>query len=305
MPRFPLFALAAALALPAATFAGSVDFNTPGDLGVRALESGQNFDWTPFTTSTTFPSEVNNIFEADGVGINGTRGLGVLTADPFPTAGGTADVADQTHVTYIGPDSAFSFLPGQTVTTSIFFKKANGLNLSRRFFDIGFLPDSDADTVNFLNAIHAGVRVRGNGVNGLTLQYRINNADLGAQTANVLLTTGNWYKISFSLTSNNDGTMTLDSWVDDYGASGLSLVTANVIDHTALNTTTTQGGAWAAADPDNVVYGGLRVRNESFQNGISAFDDFSVTGTPAIPVPAAALMGLPMLGAVALLRRRK
>lgn len=244
------FVTSVAAAVP--TFAADITFDTPGDYGTPA--SPTQFSFSTTSGSTWYA-------EANGVGVGGTRGLGLM-----PTG---SDISSN----YVGTGSVFDFSAfGSVMETSLMFKKvtAGNPNATSRIFDLGVLPASNV----FLNGgSHAGVRFRSlsGQPNGIDIRFRNNNADAGTASAATLVS-GNFYKLTFRLTNVDGYNLNFQSWIDDYGTTGLSLVSATPL----VSIAGLFANSTLAADAS--VYGGFRVRNENNANAVSALDNFSVNG---------------------------
>ncbi len=234
-----------------AATADTVDFNTPGDFGSSSLTS------TYFNFTGTSPW----FSEAAGIGASGSRGLQL-------NASGN-DVA----MTYkLGAGLDFSGV-GATFQSSILLYKSNAItNSTSRLFDLGAAA---SPTDSLLAGLHAGVRVRSTSTSGISLQFRNNNADVGTASS-VSLTTGRFYRLSFSMTNLDAANIQMSASIDDYGASGASLVSSNLL---------TLGGSYLnpSMTSDPSIYTGIRARNENSSNAISRLDNLSFSGTTGAP----------------------
>ena len=230
-------ALAAACLTSAARADFLVDFNTADTI---------TNDFTSSPTPIT-----NMVAETDGIGLGGSRALAVI-------AGGTVDTA----ATYKTASLDFSG-NGSKITVSAFIKTVDAIGTTGedRIFELNIV----ANSTNVPIGAHDGVGGKtefvpnADGFDDIGFEFRRNNADVaGTQTPdanafNILPT--NWYKVTFTATNNGAG-LPIPATValDDYGATGAALVTANVLTN-AFDIPT------SLIAPDVDVFAAFRVRN--------------------------------------------
>jgi hypothetical protein len=273
---FALCALAIYVCFAHGARAALIDFNAAGDLAAN------------FTHEDATPPYV----EADGVGVGGSRGL---TVNAVTDTGATL----QTSNYNFGPN-------GAKIQISMYLHTAATLGTTGedRIFELNLVGLN----TNSPTAAHTGVGGKiemlpnADGNDTVGVEFRRNNGDPAGGAGQdpgptyFDIQPATWYKATFTATQGGGGssipvTMTLD----DYGATGTSLVAANVYSFSFTLTDTT------AANSDAEVFGAFRVRNGT--RLIDALDNYEIVQV-VVPEPATfALAGVALGGLVA--RRRR
>jgi hypothetical protein len=256
--------------------AALIDFNAVGDLAAN------------FTHEDPTPPYV----EADSVGVGGSRGLSVnATTDTGATL--------QTSNYNFGPD-------GAKIQVSMFLHTAATLGTTGedRIFELNLVGLN----TNSPTAGHTGVGGKieflpnADGNDTVGVEFRRNNGDPPSSAGQdpgptfFDIQPATWYKATFTATQGGGGTsIPVTMTLDDYGATGAALVTANVYSFSFTLTDTT------AANSDTEVFGAFRVRNGT--RLIDALDNYEIVQI-AIPEPGTlALVGLALCGLSAKRRR--
>jgi hypothetical protein len=243
--------LAVTSLLPLAGSAGTFDFNTPLSLNAGFNATGAN----KFTQTTSS-------------GLLG--GGGVVASDA--TSQGNRDTIN----TFNAGTSSF--------TVSSFFQWQANINTSAGGvpFMIG-VTETSSDIIPFASGglttdDYIGLSVANrSSVNVVRLQYtdRISSTvNFLSSSATVTLTPGDWYDLTFQLILSGS-TYTLNSSLDDWGASGASLVGNVTSKNGVLATDSTLAG-------DTTASAFFTSEGLSQDRGLGAVDNFSVS---ALPVP--------------------
>jgi hypothetical protein len=289
-------ALAAAIALAPAAVAQpvTVTFNSATDIN-NFIVNDQNLGQPPPPTSGT--GSVFTFDPAAGINDNGGQpGGGLITNGGIDATAG-----------YVGPGGqanpkTFNLQTGATVSIMV---KATTLPTDR-FVQIGFMNQpSNALNTNAANNSNAFISVRLYPTERLNFQYKpagSNTAtapDFQAATAN-MLTLNNWYRLSFFVQETSPTNFTATTTLDDFGASGLSLVSnlfTGTLPATGLTGFELSNGSLLSAD-------GLGIAAMRQVTSSANFDQFQVTFAP-VPEPSSlALVGVMACGLIPRLVRR-
>jgi hypothetical protein len=247
--------------------AALINFNAAGDLAA-------NF---------TFEDATPPYIEADLVGVGGSRGLSInATTDTGATL--------QTSNYNFGPN-------GSKIQISMFLHTAATLGTTGedRIFELNLVGLN----TNSPTAAHTGVGGKieflpnADGNDTVGVEFRRNNGDApsgqdpGPTYFDIQPAT--WYKATFTATQGGGGTsIPVAMTLDDYGATGASLVTANVYSFSFTLADT------IAANSDAEVFGAFRLRNGT--RLLDALDNYEIVQM-AIPEPGTlALAGLALCG---------
>jgi hypothetical protein len=191
--------------------------------------------------------------------------------------------------------SAFDFstlTTGQGYSSSADFLWSNSTSLNLTSINVGFSPGRASNALSgTADGFISGSLIR-NGTN--TVQLRIRNDNVNSPTTDFnqsVLTAGSWYRLTYQMTLNGDGT--IDNLVTLYSIGADGLATPVPVNSVAANTT----------NPDLLasteVFSAYDIRNLN-SNGIDAVDNLNVS---FIPEPSA--MALAALGGLAMVARRK
>jgi hypothetical protein len=269
----------ASLSLVTTANGALVDFETVGELAAH------------FNSTATVPAMHYN--EAAGVGVGGSGGLNVTSTQTF-----NPNVTNDAASVY--KTQSIPFTTGSKGQVSILFHTVGtiGTTGETRVLELNLV----AANTNIPTAAHTGIGGKiefrsdaNGGGDDVFIRFRRNNSDVASSLSagSFDIQPNNWYKATFTATSLGPlSTIPASMVLDDYGATGTTLVDDNVFSH-SFNIPIE-----AALTADTAVFGAFRVRN-----GLrlyNALDNFAF----GIPEPTTvSMLGLAAAGLLALRRR--